>query len=159
MKINFGKGQILSLFLIMALSSCSSSQLRSPNEQGGLEGNAANDTVVDDDDGYLYELFDYIIDNLYFSYETVIDSSSSSEQFTQTFTPYAWYVDAENEEESFGYAMSPSDDYAMFKYYLSDDGKTVYPSIYEYGGYSTLEKIVSIYSPIALAHPYMLKIH
>lgn len=157
MKINFGKWQILSLFLIMALSSCSSSQLRSPNEQGGLEGNAANDTVVDDDDGYLYELFDYIIDNLYFSYETVIDSSSSSEQFTQTFTPYAWYVDAENEEESFGYAMSPSDDYAMFKYYLSDDGKTVYPSIYEYGGYSTLEKIVSIYSSIALAHPYMFE--
>lgn len=157
MKINFGKGQILSLFLIVALSSCSNSQLRSPNEQGGLEGNATNDTVIDDDDGYLYNLFDYIIDNLYFSYETKIDSGSSSETFTQTFTPYAWYIDAYNEEESFGYAMSPSDNYTMFKYYLSDDEKTVYPSIYEYGGYSTLEKIVSIYSPIALAHPYMFE--
>lgn len=143
----------------MSLLACSNSTSKpiSPNENGGMEGNADSDTVIVEDDKKLEELFSYIVDNLKFSYETTIVSGTDIQNFTQTFTPLAWYVDENDSVDSFGYAMSPSDGYAMFKYYLNDDATEVYPSIFEYYGYDELEKVVSIYGPISLAHPYMLE--
>ena len=152
---------IFNLILVSAttyLMSCQNQTIKpiSPNEEIGLEGNQEDDEVIIEDDTKLNQLFDYVKDNLYFQYQTEVNVDGSEQSFTQTFTPYAWYVDEQNKDDSFGYAMNPKD-YYMFKFYLSDDGQKAYPSIFEYGGYNTLEKVESIYGPFTIAHPYMLE--
>ena len=52
--------------------------------------------------------------------------------------------------------MTKSGNY-IFKYYLSDDEKEVYPSVYEYGGMGdSIEKVSGLYSAFSFAHISML---
>ncbi len=146
----------MSTLTLFGCSNNDSSKPISPNENGGMEANEDEDSVIIEDDTKLETLFEYVTDNLVFEYDTSVALSGQNQHFTQTFTPLAWYVDEESEAETFGYAMSPND-YYMFKYYLSEDEKSVYPSIFEYSGYNTLDKVESIYGPFTLAHPYMLE--
>lgn len=125
--------------------------IKSPNEDGGLEGNADNDTVEKQDDSILKEFLLDVSSEKYFSYEVASTVSGSETHFINYFTPYAWYEENDNPSLSFGYAQE-KDTEAVFKYYIEDENIAI-PSIYEYTGYNDdVSKLTELYSPLTLTH-------
>lgn len=152
----FKNSILLSTLLLVSCSTNIQTIIDSPNVDGGLQGDASQDEVDVVQDDRLTYLFKTIYNNGYFSYDTRVKVGSNNEHFVQYYTPYAWYNESDIVEDSFGYAMT-YEDYYMFKYYLNETKDEVYPSVYEYSGYNTLEKVQGLYSPLTLSHPLFLE--
>ena len=149
----------LVLTFTSVLTACQNQTIiKSPNEDLGLEGNASNDTVIDNSVEELKSLLVAASNVTKYSYEVTAKILDDSSHFIDYYTPYAWYEENDDPSRSFGYAMTKEGNY-MFKYYLSKDKQTIYPSIYEYDTYdiSNLQKITDLYSPFTLTHISMLK--
>lgn len=130
--------------------------IKSPNEDGGLEGNAEEDLVTPQSNEILRNLFIKASTTRYYSYEITSTVSGSETHFFNYFTPYAWYEENDNPALSFGYAEE-IDTGAVFKYYLNEDGNEAYPSIYEYTNYdNNISKLLTLYSPLAITHINLL---
>ena len=120
----------------------------SPSYDGGLEGNEANDAEEDLNNTDIETLFKKAVTFERYQYEVSVSvTSRPTENFTQYFTPNAWYT--EGNIDNFGYAQT-KDEHKMFKYYINDEANEVYPSIYEYGGYQTSEIITDLYSTLTI---------
>ena len=120
----------------------------SPSYDGGLEGNEANDAGEDLNNTDIETLFKKAVTFDRYQYEVSVNLTSiPTENFTQYFTPNAWYT--EGNIDNFGYAQT-KDEHKMFKYYINDEANEVYPSIYEYGGYQTSEIITDLYSGLTI---------
>lgn len=120
----------------------------SPSYDGGLEGNEANDAGEDLNNTDIETLFKKAVTFERYKYEVSVNVISfPTENFTQYFTPNAWYT--EGNIDNFGYAQT-KDEHKMFKYYINDEATEVYPSIYEYGGYETSEIITDLYSSFTI---------
>ena len=154
--IKYFKGSLILSLLFLISCSPSKTIIDSPNVDGGLQGDASQDEVDVIQDNRVTDLFKKIYLNGYFSYDTTVKVGSTDEHFVQYYTPYAWYSDSDIVENSIGYGMT-YEGYYMFRYYLNETKDEVYPSIYEYGGYDTLEKIQGLYSPLTISHPLFLE--
>ena len=149
---------ILSCFLLVSLASCESGQADlpvftnpdSPSYDGGLEGNQADDEFNLENDKNVEYLLKNASKYEKYTYEVDVNVNGTNEQFTQYFTPNAWYTEGGSDAD-FGYAQT-KDKHYLFKYYLSDDEKTVYPSVYEYGGYNTNEIVTELYSTLTVTN-------
>ena len=152
---------ILSCFLLTTLVSCDGTEgdlpdlpvvadPDSPSYDGGLEGNEANDDFNNKNDKNIEVLLEKASKYEKYTYEVNVNVSETSEHFTQYFTPNAWYTEGGSDAD-FGYAQT-KDKHYLFKYYLSDDEKTVYPSVYEYGGYYNNEIVTELYSTLTVAN-------
>ena len=120
----------------------------SPSYDGGLEGNEANDAEEDLNNTDIETLFKKAVTFERYQHEVSVNVTSlPTENFTQYFTPNAWYT--EGNIDTFGYAQT-KDEHKMFKYYINDEANEVYPSIYEYGGYETSEIITDLYSGLTI---------
>ena len=129
--------------------------IKSPNEEGGLEGNASNDTVKEHDSVELKEFLLKASDVKYYSYEITSKVPNNEAHFIDYFTPNAWYEENDNPDLSFGYAQERGTN-AVFKYYL--DGDNVVPSIYEYKGLGDeITKLTNLYDTWTIANINMLK--
>lgn len=129
--------------------------IKSPNEEGGLEGNASNDTVKEHDSIELKEFLLRAIEVEYYSYEVTSKVPNNEAHFIDYFTPNAWYEENDNPDLSFGYAQEKNTK-AVFKYYL--DGNNVIPSIYEYKGLGDeITKLTNLYDTWTIANVNMLK--
>ena len=129
--------------------------IKSPNEEGGLEGNASNDTVKEHDSVELKEFLLKASDVKYYSYEITSKVPNNEAHFIDYFTPNAWYEENDNPDLSFGYAQERGTN-AVFKYYL--DGNNVVPSIYEYKGLGDeITKLTNLYDTWTIANINMLK--
>ena len=78
--------------------------IKSPNEDGGLEGNAEDDLVKPQDVSVLKNFLLNVAVETYYTYEVTATVDSITSHFVQHFTPNAWYEENDNEELSFGYA-------------------------------------------------------
>ena len=131
--------------------------IKSPNEDGGLEGNAENDTVKEQSSTELKDFLLKVADVEYFTYEVTSKVSGNESHFIDYFTPNAWYEENDNPDLSFGYAQEKGSK-AIFKYYLSIDEKTAIPSIYEYTGMNNeISKLQDLYGTWTIAHINLLK--
>ena len=149
----------LILTLTTTLVSCQNQVIiKSPNEDMGLEGNASNDKVEDNSIEELKSLLNSAANVTKYSYEITARILDESTHFTNYYTPYAWYEENDDPSKSFGYAMT-KDDHYLFKYYLSEDKETIYPSIYEYDTYdlNNIKKVTELYSTFTLTHISLLK--
>lgn len=149
----------LLLTLSTILVSCQNQTIiKSPNEDLGLEGNASNDKVEDNSIEELKSLLNSASHVTKYSYEITATILDDSTHFINYFTPYAWYEENDDTSKSFGYAMT-KEDHFMFKYYLSEDKQTVYPSVYEYNTYdlNNPQKETELYSPFTLSHISLLQ--
>ena len=130
--------------------------IKSPNEDGGMEGNAENDKVKEQDETDLKVFLENVADVEYFTYEVTSKVVNNEAHFTQHFTPNAWYEENDNKTLSFGYAQEKDTNH-VFKYYL-DENNEVIPSIYEHEGQGTsIVKLSNLYDTWTITHVNMLK--
>ena len=148
---------LLPLLMSVVLTGCSSIIIiKSPSEDKGLEGNAENDRVPEQSVKELENLLKSVSSVKRYSFDVTVNIPGYEEHVKYYITPYALYEEADNKEDSVGYAMTKSGNF-IFKYYLSDDEKEVYPSVYEYGGMGdSIEKVSGLYSAFSFAHISML---
>lgn len=155
------------LFLVFSLAplilvSCNQSitsgdSSTNPSDRFGLEGNADQDQVEKKDSSELQALLEYASKLTKYSYETTVNITGQKSHFVDYFSPTAFYEDNDDESLSFGYGEEKGTK-AVFKYYLSEDKKTVNNSIYEYEGTSgDLKKLTGLYSALSIANIGMLK--
>lgn len=148
---------LLPLFMSFVLTGCSSTVIiKSPSEDKGLEGNAENDRIPEQSVKELELLLKSVAQKKRYTFDVTVNIPGYEEHVKYYITPYALYEEADNKEDSVGYAMTKNGNF-IFKYYLSDDEKEVYPSVYEYGGMNdTIEKVTDLYSAFSFAHISML---
>lgn len=149
---------LISALAVLSLTSCAEEPIvKSPCEDGGMEGNASLDTVdARDSAETLKNMLLKVAKIQKYSYEITADVIGNESHFTDYFTPFAWYEETGDPDTSFGYAMTREGGY-MFKYYLGEDG-TIYPSIYEYAGFSgEIAKVPGLYSPVTLTSLSLLE--
>ena len=146
--------------LLSLVSSCSTNTNQdtltpvTPSYDGGLEGNEANDDFDVQNNTDIETLLESAATKTEYSYEVTVDVGSTQEQFTQYFTPNAWYSEY-GDSRDFGYAQTLEEQY-LFKYYINDDATEVYPSVYEYSGYYENSILTGLYSVITIANINML---
>ena len=148
---------LLPILMSVILTGCSSiTIIKSPSEDKGLEGNAENDVIPEQTTKDLENLLKSVVSVKRYSFDVTVNIPGYEEHVKYYITPYAIYEEADNKADSVGYAMTKSGNY-IFKYYLSDDEKEVYPSVYEYGGMGdSIEKVSGLYSAFSFAHISML---
>jgi len=130
--------------------------IKSPNEDGGLEGNAENDLVAPQDISILKSFLLKVANVSYYTYEINVDVGSTKAHFINHYTPYAWYEESDDPSLSFGYAEEMETG-NVFKYYLNEDETEVIPSIYLYTGYNNeMNELKSLYSPLSITHINLL---
>jgi len=147
------KHSITLSLLSLLITSCSSS-----STLFGLEGNASEDKVEKKDSKELIELLTNASKIEKYSYETSVSIVENPSHFIDYFSPLAFYEENDDSSLSFGYAQE-SETSNIFKYYLSEDKKTVYPSIYEYIGTLSgdLTPLTDLYDSFSLANIGLLK--
>ena len=157
------KKYLLSLILLPLLlsTSCSNKNsssividtvIKSPNEDGGLEGNADKDTVEAQDPSVLKDFLLNVSNEKYYKYEITANIQGNESHFVNYTTPYAWYEENDDPSLSFGYAEEFNTG-AVFKYYLDEENNTAIPSIYEYVGIGdSISKLTGLYSPLTITH-------
>jgi len=156
------KKRILIMALVpLMLVSCettNSSLISSSSVRFGLEGNQDQDQVEQKDSSELKEVLTEASTIEKYSYETTVSIVEQPSHFTDYFSPTAFYEDNDDDSLSFGYGQEKGTN-NVFKYYLSDDNKTVYPSIYEYMGTQTgdLSPLTYLYGSFSLANIGLLK--
>lgn len=146
-----------SLFLVSCSNSTVNTIIKSPAEEGGLEGNASQDVVNKSDTNSLKSMLVNASKVKKYSYEiksNVIGYESHSIMYV---TPNAWFEENDDSSKSFGMAQTYGLN-EIFRYYLNDEQNEVIPSIYEYSGLTgTMEKMTDLYSSLATAHINMLE--
>ena len=146
--------------LLSLVSSCSTNTNQdtltpvTPSYDGGLEGNEANDDFNVQNNTDIETLLESAATKTKYSYEVTVNVGSTQEQFTQYFSPNAWYSEY-GDSRDFGYAQTLEEQY-VFKYYINDDATEVYPSVYEYSGYYENSILTELYSVITIANINML---
>lgn len=146
----------LLLTSLLLLSSCGTTQIVSPNYNGGLGGNQEGDKVENVGTEDLYNLLNSAKNDTKYQLDIVSTVIGSEATFKNYITPNAWYEDSG--ASSFGYANEKGTN-AIFKYYLNENKTEVYPSIYEYVGSNedgTPIKFTNLYNPFSIAHISML---
>lgn len=128
----------------------SSDHVESPSFDGGLEGNEDQDNFTDENNKNIEVLLENASKQTKFTYEVTVNVSGTTDRAMQYYTPNAWYTESDT-SDTFGYAQT-KDKHYLFKYYLSEDEKNVYPSIYEYSGYTSNEITTELYSALTVAH-------
>ncbi len=155
------KNKIILILSSLILASCSNSTvttiIKSPAEDGGLEGNASQDVVNKSDTNSLKSMLVNASKVKKYSYEiksNVIGYESHSIMYV---TPNAWFEENDDASKSFGMAQTYGLN-EIFRYYLNDEQNEVIPSIYEYSGLTgTMEKMTDLYSSLSTAHIDMLE--
>lgn len=155
------KKLIFALFLLpLILVSCNNKIVDSnfiSSERFGLEGNADLDQVEKKDSSQVLAILKKAANISKYSYETTVNVSGIESHFINYFSPTAFYEDNDVSSLSFGYGEEKGTK-AVFKYYLSEDKKTVNNSIYEYEGTSgDIKKLTGLYSSLSVANIGMLK--
>ena len=131
--------------------------IKSPNEDGGLEGNQEDDQVEKQDANVLKDFLMEVSKVKTYSYEVTSNVPGNETHFIDYFEENAWYEENDNKELSFGYALEKDTNY-LFKYYLSEDETTAIPSIYEYEGINNdISPMTDLYGPFSIAHINILK--
>ena len=131
--------------------------IKSPNEDGGLEGNQNDDQVEKQDASILKTFLSKCAKVTSYTYEVTSKVPGSEEHFINHFTERAWYEENDNPSLSFGYALEQVND-DLFKFYLSEDETTVIPSIYEYEGMNDdITPVSELYGPFSIAHINILE--
>ena len=129
--------------------------IKSPNEDGGLEGNAEEDLVKPQDVSILKNFLLKVALETHYTYEITATIGSTSSHFINHITPYAWYEENDDPKLSFGYAEELNTG-AVFKYYLGDNNEVI-PSIYEYTYYNgEISKLIQLYTPLSITHINLL---
>lgn len=150
---------LLSFLSLITFISCSSGEtiIKSPAEDGGLEGNANSDKVTQLDTDALYDLLVSASKIKKFSYEITSNVIGYESHSIMYYTPNAWYEEFDDDSLSFGMAQTYKEK-EVFYYYLSEDEKEVIPSIYEYFSLNgEMDKLTDLYSSLSTAHVSMLK--
>lgn len=124
-------GDVITTTNIQSSSSLSSSGSSNENQRFGLEGNQDEDKAEKKDSSELKELLTSASTITKYSYETTVSIVEQPSHFIDYFSPTAFYEDNDDSSLSFGYGQENGTN-NVFKYYLSEDKNTVYPSIYEY---------------------------
>lgn len=152
-----------SALLLGVLASCSpevvpdpnpgdDTQIDSPSYDGGLAGNEDEDSFDNINNTNVEKILEDASKLTKYSYEVTVNVGNTNETFTQYFTPNAWYTKNEvNSANDFGYAQT-KDKHELFKYYIDETKKEVYPSVYEYSGYYNNEITTELYSPLTVAN-------
>ena len=131
--------------------------IKSPNEDGGLEGNQEDDKVEKQDSEVLKTFLTKCAKVKKYTYEVTSTVTGNETHFINHFEENAWYEENDNKELSFGYALEIDTNY-LFKYYLSEDETTAIPSIYEYEGLNNdIFPITELYGPFSIAHINILQ--
>ena len=145
---NVAKIKYFSLLAAFVLSSCGNVDFtyKSPAEDGGLEGNAGSDIVERQTVETLANFLKEIGKNEFYSYEVDIDLSGQKSHFINYYTPNAFYELNDRFEASIGYAQNLKKE--VFKYRLSEDMKTIYPSVFVYSGEQSLSRVKNLYDAV-----------
>ena len=122
----------------------------SPSYDGGLAGNEDDDNFDLQNDKNIEDLLENASKIDRYTYEVNVNVNGTTEEFTQYFTPNAWYTESGTDAD-FGYAQTYKEHY-MFKYYINDEANEVYPSIYEYSGYYNNVITTELYSALTVAN-------
>ena len=131
--------------------------IKSPNEDGGLEGNQEDDKVEKQDSDVLKTFLTKCAKVKKYTYEVTSTVVGNETHFINHFEENAWYEENDNKALSFGYALEKDTNY-LFKYYLSEDETTAIPSIYEYEGLNNdIFPITELYGPFSIAHINILQ--
>lgn len=131
--------------------------IKSPNEDGGLEGNQEDDKVEKQDSEVLKTFLTKCAKVKKYTYEVTSTVTGNETHFINHFEENAWYEENDNKELSFGYALEKDTNY-LFKYYLCEDETTAIPSIYEYEGLNNdIFPITELYGPFSIAHINILQ--
>ena len=151
---------LLSSLSLLSLISCSSNiidVIKSPAEDGGLEGNAASDTVTKADSKALKTLLEKASKIKKYTYEIKSNVIGYESHSIMHYTPNAWFDERLDSSTSFGMAQTYGKK-EVFKYYLNEEQNEVIPSIYEYAGLTgEMDKLVDLYSALSTAHINMLQ--
>lgn len=145
---NAAKLKYFSILTALILTSCGPIDyiIKSPAEDGGLEGNASNDTVQKQTQETLEEFLKEIGKNEFYSYDVNIDLSGQASHFVSYYSPNAFYELNDNFDSSIGYAQNKNKE--VFKFRLSKDLKTIYPSVFVYSGEDTLTRVKNLYDAV-----------
>ena len=148
---------LLSSFLLLGLVSCGGEDTPStdetpkdsPSYDGGLGGNQAGDNFTNENDKNIEVLLENASKFDKYTYDVKVNVGDINEEFTQYFTPNAWYKEGGNDLD-FGYAQTKTG-HKLFKYYINEEATEVYPSVYEYAGYYNNEIVTELYSTLTVA--------
>lgn len=146
---NAAKLKYFFLLPSLLLASCAPTgdvTLKSPNEDGGLEGNASADQVEKQTTEKLEQFLKEIGKTEFYSYEVTINLTGQYSHFTNYYSPNAFYEKNDVFESSIGYAQNKNKE--VFKYRLSEDLKTIYPSVFAYSGDGSLSRVKELYNAI-----------
>ena len=148
---------LLSSLLLVGLVSCGGEDTPStdetpkdsPSYEGGLGGNQAGDNFTNENDKNIEVLLENASKFDKYTYDVKVNVGDTNEEFTQYFTPNAWYKEGGNDLD-FGYAQTKTG-HKLFKYYINEEATEVYPSVYEYAGYYNNEIVTELYSTLNVA--------
>lgn len=147
----------LSFLILTSCGNGGSLTIKTPNEDGGLEGNAAGDVVEDYDTSKAEKILSEIANNDYYTYEVTFNIPNSETHFTQYYSPKMFFELNDDFSNSIGYAeeyMTGS----LFKFYLNDKLDTVTPSVYEYmSGTDSYVKMSDLYSAFTISSFSLIK--
>ena len=131
--------------------------IKSPNEDGGLEGNQEDDQVEKQGAEVLKTFLEKVSKVTTYTYDITSKVIGNEGHFVNYFTTNAWYEENDDKSKSFGYAKEVGTNY-VFKYYLSEDETTAIPSVYEYEGLNDdIYPMTELFGPFSIAHVKILQ--
>ncbi len=146
---------LITSLLMVACNNTQNYEIKSPNEDKGLEANADNDKVELKDKAVLEDVLERAAKTQYYSYEVTSKVIGNESHFIDHFAPNAWYEESDNNSESFGYAQEKNNK-SVFKYYLQNN--EVIPSVYEYTGLGDgIIKLTGLYGSFSIANISLLE--
>ena len=154
---NIKKFGIFTFIFGMLLTSCgqiTDISLKSPNEDGGLEGNQDQDTVEKRGTEELKKFLTEVGKNEFYSYDLTLTISGETSHFINYYTPNAFYELNDVFENSIGYAQDQNEE--IFNFRMSEDLQTVYPSLYVYGDVGSFVKMTTLYDASTNTIPQLL---
>lgn len=147
---NAAKLKYFSILAALVLASCTPTtdgSLKSPNEDGGLEGNQDQDKVEKQTTETLCNFLKEVGKNEFYSYDVQLTSNGQVvNHFKNYFTPNAFYEHNDNFEQSVGYAQNKNKE--VFKFYLDENLENPTSSVFLYSGEDGITKIKDLYNPI-----------
>lgn len=162
------KTSLLLLPIALLVTGCSSSTpnnstsefvptdtvIKSPNEDGGMEGNANGDQTPTKSNTECRDLLKGAAKWTYFKVEISVNVTGTKSHFITHYAPKAYYEENDNPHYSFGYAEEKGTT-NLFRYYI--DGDVVTPSLYEYVDFGDgLYPMTGLYSQMSVVHLNLL---
>ena len=146
---NTAKLKYFGLLIPLLLTACgptTTTSLKSPAEDGGLEAGQENDSVVKTDSSTLKTFLEKVAKNEFYSYDLTMTIYGDSIHFKNYYSPNAFYEHNDVFENSIGYAQNKNGE--VFNFRLSEDFSTIYPSLFVYYNYNDLTKVNDLYDAL-----------